>query len=95
MTRSHTVTCKCECNRLLHAIIFTIAMLSISLHGPIAQADIVVASHDRPVYSDVGLEWHGRTLAISDKRPPRRLRFKYVAETSICIDTRQEQHHEH
>ena len=98
MIRSNTVTCKHEYNRLLHAIVFTIAMLSISLHGPmsqVAQAAIVVASHDRQVYGDVDMERHGRPLAVSDKRPPRRLRFKHLADTSICSDIRQEQHHEH
>lgn len=97
MTRSHTVTANREYNKLLHAIVFTIAMLSISLHGPmsrVAHAGIVVAPHDGQVYCDVDLESHERTLAISDKRPPRRLRFKYVAETSIYSDTRPEQHHE-
>ena len=78
MTRSHTVTCKPEYNRLLHAIVFAIAMLSISLQGSMARAAIVVTSNDLQIVTEIVSERTWQTRQTSNKRPPRRLRFKHV-----------------
>lgn len=95
MTRSNTVTHKGEYIRLLHALVFAIAMLSISLHGPIAQAAIVAASNHQQFVTDTNWEQPGRTHATSNKRPPRRLRFKHVDATPVECGIRQEKQYEY
>lgn len=95
MTRSDTATRKADYNRLLHAIIFAIAMLSISLHDPIAHADIVVGSNDRQIVTDIELQRPGQAPATSNKRPPRRLRFSHVDRTQSECGIRKEKHYEY
>lgn len=94
MTRWGTATHNGEYYRLLHAIVFAIAMLSISLHGPIAQADIVIASNDRLFVADIDLEHPWQTRTTKNLRPPRRLRFNHVAAISIEYGTTREKHYE-
>lgn len=95
MTRSGTATHKADYNSLLHAIVFAIAMLSISLHGPIARAAIVVTFNDHQIVTEPELERPGQILTTSNKRPPRRLRFRHVNRTQSECGNKQEQHYEH
>lgn len=95
MTRSNTVTRNYDYVRLLHALVFAVAMLSISLHGPIAQAAIVGTSNHQQFVSDTNWEQPGRTRAALNKRPPRRFRFRHPDATPIEYGIRKEQHYEH
>lgn len=90
MTRSGTDTRKGEYNRLLHAIVFTIAMFSISLQGSMARAAVIVTSTDLQNVTDVVMKRAGPTHATSSKRPPRRLRFKYIDGTPFYCGIRRE-----
>lgn len=94
MTRSGTARHNGEYFRLLHAIVFAIAMLSIFLHGPLAQADIVIPSNDRLIVADIDLERPRQTRTTKTKRPPRRLRFRHIAAISIECSITQEKYYE-
>lgn len=81
MNRSQEVRHKIGDNKLLHVVIFVTAMFSISLHGSIARLSEINVLDNRQIVMSKHIEPVAQHTVIRKKRPPRRLRSKYMEQS--------------
>lgn len=81
MSRPQNIRRKIGDNKLLHVIVFSTAMLSISLQNSIARHSEISVFGSQHVVMNIDIEPVVQHAIIHKKRPPRRLRFRYIGQS--------------
>lgn len=81
MSQPQNIRRKIGDNKLLHVIVFSTAMLSIFLQSSIALHSGISVSGNQHVVMNLDIEPVVQHAIVHKKRPPRRLRFRYIGQS--------------